>query len=43
MGFQDVAFVPSRASFHNNFFLKDSNRGQGFRTTTYPKTVVGGK
>ena len=42
MGFQDVAFLPSRTSFSTTF-LKNCGRGEGFRTTTCHKTVVGGK
>ena len=42
MGFQDVAFLPSRASFSTTF-LKSYGRGESLVTTTCLKTVVGGK
>ena len=42
MGIQDVEFLPSRASLSITF-LKNCGRGEGHRTTTCPKTVVGGK
>ena len=42
MDFQDVEFLPSRARFSTTF-LKNCGRGESLRTTTCPKTVVGGK
>ena len=39
MGFQDVAFLPSRDSSTPHF----SKRGESLGNTTYPKTVDGGK
>ena len=42
MGFQDVAFLPSRASFSATF-LKNCGRGECFRTSTCAKTMVVGK
>ena len=42
MSFQDVAFLPSQASLYITF-LKNGGRGESLRTTTYHKTVVGGK
>ena len=42
MGFQDVSFLPSKASFSTTF-PKNCNTGESLRTTTYNKTVVGGK
>ena len=42
MGFQDVAFMPSQASFSTTF-LKKCGRGESLGTTTCLKTVVGGK
>ena len=42
MGFQDAAFQPSKASFYTTFH-KHYGRGEGFRTTTCPKTVAGDK
>ena len=41
MGFQDAAFLPSRASFFNTFFTK-CGRGESLGTTTCLKTEVGG-
>ena len=40
MDFQDVAFLPSRASFSVTF-LNDCGGGGGLGTTTYLKTVLG--
>ena len=40
MGFQDVLFLSSRASFSTTF-LKNCCRGEGLRTTTCLKVVVG--
>ena len=42
MGFQDVAFLSSRASFSTTF-LKNRTRGENLRITICHKTVVGGK
>ena len=42
MGFQDVAFLPSPASFPP-LYLKSSVRGESLGTATCYKTVVGGK
>ena len=42
MGYQDVAFLPSRASFSTTF-LKNCGRGESLGTTTFLKTVVGGR
>ena len=42
MGFEDVAFLPSQASFSTTF-LKNCGRSVSLGTTTCPKTVVGGK
>ena len=42
IGFQDVAFLPSRTSFPP-YFLKNCGRGESLRITTCPKTVIGGK
>ena len=42
MGFQDVAFLPSIASFSTTF-LKNCGRGESLRATTCPTTVVVGK
>ena len=42
MGFQGVAYLSSRASYSTTF-LKNCVRGESLRTTTCPKTVVGGK
>ena len=42
MGFQYVAFLPSRASSHT-IFLKNCGRGEGLRTTTCLRSVDGGK
>ena len=42
MGLQDVAFLPSRASFYTTF-LKNCGRGEILGTTTCHKTVVGDK
>ena len=39
MSFQDVAFLPSRASFHA--FLKNSGRCESLGTTMSLKSVVG--
>ena len=41
MGFQDVAFLLSRASFPT--FLENCGRGERLVTTTCLKSVVGGK
>ena len=41
-GFQDVAFLSSWVSFPA-IFLTNSGKGEGLRTTTYLKTVVGGR
>ena len=38
MGFQDVAFLPSRANFSTTF-LKKCGRGEYLGTTTCPNTV----
>ena len=40
MSFNDVAFVPSRATFAATF-LKNCGVGENLRTTTCIKTVVG--
>ena len=40
MGFQGVAFLPSRATF-STIFLKKCGIGENLGTTTYPKSVVG--
>ena len=40
-GFQDVAFLPLRASFFFTTFFIHCCRGESFRTTTCLKTVVG--
>ena len=40
MGFHDVAFLSSQACFSTTF-LKNCGRGEGHRTTTCLKTVVG--
>ena len=42
MGFQDVVFLPFRASFFTTF-LKNCGRGESLETSTCLKTVVGGK
>ena len=42
MGFQDVAFLPSRVSF-STIFLKNCGRGECLWTTACLKTVSGGK
>ena len=42
MGFQDLAFLPSRAIF-STMFLKNCDIGESLGTTTSPKIVVGGK
>ena len=42
MGFQDVAFLPSRAHFATTF-LEYCGRGYGLGTTTCLKTMIGGK
>ena len=42
MVFQDVAFLPSRASLSTTF-LKTCGRGESFVTTTCHKTVAKGK
>ena len=42
MSFQDVAFLPSKASFSSTF-LRNNGRGEGFCITRCAKTVVGGK
>ena len=42
MGFGDVVFLPSRASFCITF-LKNCGRGEGLMATTCLRTVVGGK
>ena len=42
MGFQDVAFLSSRAGFSTTF-LNNCGRGESFVTTTCTKTVVGVK
>ena len=39
-GFQDVEYLPSRASFFTTF-LKNCGRGESLRTTTCLKAVVG--
>ena len=39
MGFQDVTYLSSRASFSNTF-LENCGRGESVGTTTYPKTVA---
>ena len=41
MNFQDVAFLPSRASLSTTC-LKNCGRGECFKTTTCPNTVVEG-
>ena len=40
MGFEDVAFLPSRIRFLT--FLQNGDRGESLVTTTCPKTVVVG-
>ena len=40
MGFQDVVFLSSRASFSTTF-LKNCGRGESLGTTTYLKAFVG--
>ena len=42
MGFQDVAFLPSQASFHTTF-LKNCGRSESLMTATYLKTMVVGR
>ena len=42
IGFHDVVFLPSRASFSSTF-LKNCGRGESLSTTTCIKAVVGGK
>ena len=42
IGFQDVVFMPSSASFSTTS-LKNCGRGESFRITTCLYTVVGGK
>ena len=42
MGLQDVAFVPSRASFYITF-IKNYRRGKSFGTSTYLQTAIGSK
>ena len=43
MGLQDVAFLPSRASFYTTF-LNDCGSDESLMiTATCPSTVVGGK
>ena len=42
MGFHDIVFLPTRASFSTTF-LKYCSRGESLRTTTCPKTVIWGK
>ena len=42
MSFQDVSFLPFQAIFSAMSFLNNSGRGDSLRTTTCPKTVVGG-
>ena len=39
MGFQDVAFLPTKSSFSTTF-LKNRGRGESLVTTTCPKTLV---
>ena len=41
MGFQDVAFLPSPASFSTTFLI-NCGRGESLRTATCIVTVVGG-
>ena len=40
MGFQNIAFLPSRASFPTTF-LKNCGRGECLVTITCLKTIVG--
>ena len=42
MGFQDVAFLPSRASYSSTF-LNNCGRGKSLGNTTCLKTAVGCK
>ena len=42
MGFQDLEFLPSHASFYNTF-LKNCGSGSGLSATTFLSTVIGGK
>ena len=42
MAFQDVSFLPCRASFSTTF-LKNCDSGESLGTTTCLKTAVGGK
>ena len=42
MGFQDVAFLPSRDSVYTTFH-KNCGRGESLGTATYLSSVVGGK
>ena len=42
MGFQDVAFLPSRASLCATF-LRNCDRGESHGTSSCPKVVAGGK
>ena len=42
MGFMDVAFLPSKASFSTTF-LQNCGRGEGLVTTTCLSAVVGDK
>ena len=42
IGFQDVAFLPTRACFGTTF-LETEGRDESLRTTMCLKTVVGGK
>ena len=40
MGFQNVAYLPSRAN-SSTTFLTICGRGESLRTTTCPKTMIG--
>ena len=42
VGFQDIVFLPSRASVFTTF-LKNCGRGESLKTSTCPKTVFWGK
>ena len=42
MDFLDLAFLPSRASFHTTF-LRNCGRGDCLRTATCLSTLFGGK
>ena len=42
MGFQDVAFLPSQASYYTTF-LRNYGRGESLGTATCLRTVVEGR